>query len=346
MQTCIILSGKLALTPEVAERAGIRRAADVTARVNGDLLLLEPTGRDRMTDEAAALHRGELALPLPPEKLEALGWSSGDVLGIELVDGSLEVSKLADPNDQSLTAVDEDGIPVPPHWLVQMVTGTTATKPFAEGGHKVAKLFAGMIERHLSSSGAPAILDFGCGCGRVARLMPRYLDCVLHGCDITAPAIDWCRRNLSGDFFRSPDEPPLDVPDARFDVLYAVSVLTHLDERRQDSWLAEWERIVRPGGLLLVTYRGDGFLARGEPARRERIERLWGTSGFGFMSTEYWEGLFPAYYGGAYHSDAYVCDHWGRFFEVLELHASGDTGLVQDLAVMRRRDEAPQASGS
>ena len=346
MQTCVILSGKLALTPETAERAGIRRPADVRLEVAGDLLVLELTDRDRSAAEAVALHRGELALPLSAETLDLLGWQSGDVLGIEVVDERLEVRKLADPNDQSLTTADEDGIPVPPHWLVQMVAGTTAIAPFVEGGHRVGKLFAGLIERHLPAAREPAIIDFGCGCGRVARLMPRYLDCGLHGCDITAPAIEWCRRNLPGEFFRSADEPPLAVPEARFDVLYAVSVLTHLDERRQDAWLLEWQRIVRPGGLLLVTYRGDGFLARGEPSRRERIERLWEPGGFGFTATDYWEGLFPAYYGGAYHQDAYVRDHWGRFFDVLELHASGDTGLVQDLAVMRRRDEPSQAFGS
>jgi SAM-dependent methyltransferase len=341
VQTCVILSGKLALTPETAERAGIRRPADVRVEVAGDVLVLEPTARDRSPAEAAALHRGELALPLSGEALGLLGWQSGEVLGIELVDGRLEVRKLADPNDPSLTEEDDDGLPVPPHWLVQMVTGTTATAPFVEGGHKVARLFAGLVERH-RPGGEPSIIDFGCGCGRVARLMPRYLECELHGCDITEPAIEWCRQNLRGEFFRSADEPPLGVAEARFDVLYAVSVLTHLDERRQDAWLREWQRIVRPGGVLLVTYRGDGFLARGEPSRRERIEELWEPSGFGFSSTEYWEGLFPGYYGGAYHKDSYVRDHWGRFFEVLELHASGDTGLVQDLAVMRRRDEASQ----
>jgi SAM-dependent methyltransferase len=345
MQTCVILNGMLALTPETAESAGIRRRADARLAVAGDRLVLEPADRDRSPTEADGPRGGELAIRLSAETLETLGWRSGDVLGIELVDGHLEVRKLTDPNDPSLTALDEDGIPVPPHWLVQMVTGRTATTGFVASGHQVGRLFAELIERHLPAAGEPAVIDFGCGCGRVARVMPRYLNCELHGCDITAEAIEWCRRNLAGEFFLSADEPPLGVPDARFDVLYAVSVLTHLDQWRQDAWLAEWQRIVRPGGLLLVTYRGDGFLARAESSGRERIERLFGPSGFAFTQTDYWHGLFPEYYGGAFHRDAYVGEHWGRFFDVIELHECGDTGLVQDLAVLRR-EERPQAAGS
>ena len=114
----------------------------------------------------------------------------------------------------------------------------------------------------------------------------------------------------------SSENPPLPLPGERFDVLYAVSVLTHLDEHHQDAWLEEWRRMVKPGGLALVTYRGEGFLAKAEsqagPQRRERIEELWGEDGFGFSATDFWEGVFPAFYGGAYHRDSYVREHWGR----------------------------------
>jgi SAM-dependent methyltransferase len=279
-----------------------------------------------------------LALPVEPDVLDSLGWRSGDVVGIEPLDGRLEVHRLLDPGDPSLTTVAEDGIPVPPHWLTQMVAGTPSSEAFIASGHRVARLFGSLIEQHLATAGVPAVIDFGCGCGRVARALPRYIECELAGCDITTPAIEWCRKNLRGEYFESAAEPPLPVPDARFDSLYAVSVLTHLDEPHQDAWLREWQRIVRPGGLLLVTYRGEGFLARIDPRRREGIERLLEPGGIGFMATDHWEGLFPDYYGGAFHRDAYVKGHWGRFFDVLELRPAGDTGLVQDLAVLRRQN--------
>lgn len=58
-----------------------------------------------------------------------------------------------------------------------------------------------------------------------------------------------------------PREPPTTYPDSLFDVVYAVSVFTHLTEDRQLSWLAEFARIIRPCGLLLLTTHGDRLAA-------------------------------------------------------------------------------------
>jgi SAM-dependent methyltransferase len=291
-------------------------------------LIVEAGGTDRRVSQ--------LHLTLPSQVLDSLGWQSGDVVGIEAGSGRLEVHKVPSPTDSRLTTVGEDGIPVPPHWLVQMVTGAPTTKDFVERSHVVAKVLADLIKHYLPAVESPVVIDFGCGCGRVARALPQHVDCELWGCDITAPAVEWCQEYLPGTYFMSTEEPPLKVADEQFDSLYAISVLTHLDEPHQDAWLAEWGRIVKPGGLLLVTYRGEGFLSKLEPPRRQKFEELWEPHGMGFTTTDFWEGLFPPYYGGAYHKDAYVREHWGRFFDVLALHTPKDTGLVQDLAVLRR----------
>ena len=52
-------------------------------------------------------------------------------------------------------------------------------------------------------------------------------------------------------------EPPSPYPADTFDVVYAVSVLTHLTESSQLGWLEDWRRILRPDGLLLFTTHGD-----------------------------------------------------------------------------------------
>lgn len=327
MQTCILRRGRLALTPETASAVGIEDSTRVGLTVADQRLIVETGGQRRL---------GKLNLTVPPMMLDSLGWRSGDVLGIEAGDGRLEVQRLPNPTDPGLTTVGEDGIPVPPHWLVQMVTGAPTTAGFVGRSHEVAKVFGDFIKQHLPAVESPAVIDFGCGCGRIARSLPRHVECEVSGCDITAPAIEWCQQNLPGTYFMSTERPPLPVGDAQFDALYAISVLTHLDESHQDAWLAEWARIVKPGGLLLVTYRGDAFLAKLDPAHREKFGKLREASGIGFTTTDFWEGLFPSYYGGAYHKDSYVREHWGRFFEVLALHAPDDTGLHQDLAVLRR----------
>jgi SAM-dependent methyltransferase len=238
--------------------------------------------------------------------------------------------------DSAFTAIAEDGAPVPPHWLIETVIGNPRMDSFVANGHHLAQFFSDVIKDCLPETRRPAVLDFGCGCGRVARALPQYLSCEISGCDITASAINWCQQHLAGHYLMSSENPPLALDSASFDVLYAVSVLTHLDESHQDAWLAEWRRLVRPGGVLLVTYNGEGWLASREPANREQIARLWEETGFGFPETDHWRGVFPEYYGNAYHTHEYVRQHWGRYFSVIDQRRPSQTPLPQDLAIMRR----------
>jgi SAM-dependent methyltransferase len=339
MQTSIIRQRRISLTAQTAQDAGLVRSASVKLTPADDRLVVEPA------DEGTAMQ--ELQIPLPEDLMSSLGWASGDVVGVEAANGGLVARRLADPLAPELTSTGADGLPVPPHWLIQTVSPGPGLKRFVDGGQRAAQLFGRLIGERLPAEPRPRVMDFGCGCGRVARALPQHVSCELTGCDLIEAAVQWCRLNLEGEFLVSSENPPLPLPDERFDALYAVSVLTHLDEAHQDAWLAEWRRLIRPGGLALVTYRGEGFLAKAESAeaasspdagaRRRRIEGLWGETGFGFTTTDFWEGLFPAFYGGAYHRDAYVRSHWSGFLEICDLLHATDTGLVQDLAVMRRR---------
>ena len=76
-----------------------------------------------------------------------------------------------------------------------------------------------------------SILDFGCGCGRVVRWW-RDLPAEIHGSDFNPTLVRWCRENLPfGVFEVNRPEPPLPYPDDSFDLVYALSVLTHLAGR-------------------------------------------------------------------------------------------------------------------
>ena len=73
-----------------------------------------------------------------------------------------------------------------------------------------------------------------------------------------AEAIEWCRANLPFiDARVSGLAPPLPFGDARFDLIYALSVFTHLGSRHQLDWMAEFRRVMAPGAMLLFTVKGD-----------------------------------------------------------------------------------------
>jgi ubiquinone/menaquinone biosynthesis C-methylase UbiE len=99
------------------------------------------------------------------------------------------------------------------------------------------------------------ILDFGCGAGRMLRW---FADFASHGevwgTDISAEHIVWCTQHLAlpFHFLVNTSLPHLPYEDRYFDVVYAGSVFTHIDDLAQ-TWFLELRRVLRAGGKLYVT---------------------------------------------------------------------------------------------
>jgi SAM-dependent methyltransferase len=107
------------------------------------------------------------------------------------------------------------------------------------------------------------VLDWGCGHGRVIRHFPSVVPGVKAvGIDIDADNVDWARQNLPDiDFYTGPLMPPTEFADGTFDLVYGISVMTHLTRSVQLAWLEEIRRILAPGGLALLTFAGDTSVA-------------------------------------------------------------------------------------
>ena len=148
--------------------------------------------------------------------------------------------------------VGPDGLPMPSAWLRGLVGSPDADRWLLEG-----RLNAQAITHAVELRGR--VLDFGCGCGRSARNFAG-LPIDLHGCDVNAEAVRWCEQNLPHMAATvNAAEPPAPYPDATFDVIYAISILTHLTVARGAAWIEDWRRMLKPGGTLLVTVHGDAY---------------------------------------------------------------------------------------
>jgi len=126
----------------------------------------------------------------------------------------------------------------------------------------------------VSASQFDVVLDFGCGCGRLARQMiqqrfrpRRYL-----GFDLHFGMVRWCRANLAprapgfeflhhdvGNpaFNPGPGKPPmLPMPaeDGAFSLVIAFSVFTHTVQAQAEYYLREVVRVMRPDGLLVASF--------------------------------------------------------------------------------------------
>lgn len=106
-----------------------------------------------------------------------------------------------------------------------------------------------------------SVLEFGCGSGRVLRHFRHVAGLRLTGTDANPKPIAWDRINLPGiDFSENALTPPLKYDEASFDLVYALSVFTHIPITAQQPWLKELRRVLRPGGYLLCTVHGDNFI--------------------------------------------------------------------------------------
>ena len=134
-------------------------------------------------------------------------------------------------------------------------SGVTLLKQTLDFVRSVSYAFASLTGRSLSNA---TVLDFGCGYGRIARLMYYFVDEGSYfGVDPWQASIDLCRgAGLTTNFLLS-DYLPTELPvgDVRFDLMYAFSVFTHLSERATLSAMRVLRKYVKPDGLLVVTIR-------------------------------------------------------------------------------------------
>jgi SAM-dependent methyltransferase len=184
--------------------------------------------------------------------------------------------------------------------------------------------------RPLSSFGA--VLDFGCGCGRIGRWL--RLGHKLSGCDIDEEAVAWCSSHLQGSFAQTGAQPPLPYVDGAFDLVVAISVFTHLDEEREAAWVAELGRVIRPGGFCIASVNGcSSWALQGAVAGPAYHDQM---SVKGFTSGPYPQPGMPSWYQNSYHRPDYVERYWTKDFEILTYEERA-INHHQDAVVMRRR---------
>ncbi len=131
-----------------------------------------------------------------------------------------------------------------------------------------------LLKKHLNLKQNDSVLDMGCGMGRTALPLTKYLNSTARyeGFDVVKKAIEWCNSGIKKDF---PNFNFTHIPlhndlylksegqasnfvfpykDQCFDKVFLFSVFTHMQITEIENYLKEINRVLKPKGLCMATF--------------------------------------------------------------------------------------------
>jgi SAM-dependent methyltransferase len=221
-------------------------------------------------------------------------------------------------------------------------------------GFNFYRLCKELFERYAAPlSDSARVLDFGCGWGRIIRFFLRDIEPTgLVGVDVSEEAIAACREtNQWCSFEQIHPFPPIGFDDASFDLIFLYSVFSHLTEQAHLQWLAEFDRILKAGGVLIATTwprdyielcaKQSQSLTESSSHRERMMARAFPDHAAALR--EYDSGQFcfgsiwpdHPYFGEACIPRAYVEREWTTYFKLLE-YIDDRSRCVQDAIVVNK----------
>jgi SAM-dependent methyltransferase len=134
-----------------------------------------------------------------------------------------------------------------------------------------------------------AILDYGCGYGRLARLMYYFTAPQnVYGIDPRDESIEHCHNHGLVENFRQSEYLPATLPLERkdFGLIYAFSVFTHLSKRATLIALAACRQHIAADGILVITIRPLEYwdvAPDATPEQRPVLKQAHAETGFAFI---------------------------------------------------------------
>ena len=202
---------------------------------------------------------------------------------------------------------------------------------FETGYYSVLRLFKILEHFSINPRTIGSIFELGCGTARLLRHF-RYLDGVrLVGSDVNPEMVQWCQANLPDiEFYQNELTPPLTfAEDNSFDFVLASSVFTHIPLDTQELWLAEMQRILRPGGIFICSVLGQNHASLLLGA--EQMQEL-KTQGSLTLTSDDSQATYSTRVGGSawdvFQTRAEVIRVFGSFFQIVDYIPGGQDFLV------------------
>ena len=247
--------------------------------------------------------------------------------------------------------------PVPPNSSMRKTSSRSIRHYYRSGIRTTLPIATCARRERVALDGDIRILDFGCGVGRQLLHFTRHFPKPAYfACDIDDTSIRFIRKHYPQvTAVQSAFHPPLEYPDGFFDMVYSVSIFSHLSLEDHGPWLDELARVTRPGGTCFLTFEGETALRSLAPVFGRDPERLieelrergalYKEYSYLKKSVQTQNTLRTAShlvgvtgsYGNTVLSSEHIRTAWNTDrFEVIEI-LEGVIDYRQDLAVLRRR---------
>jgi len=203
-------------------------------------------------------------------------------------------------------------------------------------------------------------LDFGVGWGRIARMFLRDLnEKNIYGVDVTPEILETCKKIMPvGEYSLSEPRGTLPYSDSYFDLVTAFSVFSHLSADSGLHWIGELHRVMKPGGIAVVTTLSNSFisLCREVASNPESSDWAKMMASYIYQSYPNWKELFNNFpddellylssgggfdtmaasdYGWAMVSREYAEKRWGEWFEIVDF--IDDPNLIAQACITMKR---------
>ncbi|MGB6974491.1 MAG: class I SAM-dependent methyltransferase [Terracidiphilus sp.] len=153
---------------------------------------------------------------------------------------------------------------LPPNHILRRTSSHTIRHYYESGLTTFLPIATSAIAFGVNLDQPVKVLDFACGAGRqLLHLTRLYPNVQAYACDIRADAMAHLQRLYPrANVYANKFDPPLKYEDGAFDLIYSVSVFSHLSEEDAKLWLTELRRVARPGGILCLTFNSFTSLSR------------------------------------------------------------------------------------
>ena len=125
--------------------------------------------------------------------------------------------------------------PVPPNSRMRGTSSNTIRHYYESGLTTSLPIMTAAYIEGLNLRASADVLDFGCGVGRqLLHFKRNFPNLKLHACDVNNRSIEFMRSAYPNvDSYTSEFLPPLKYPDLKFDLIYSVSIFSHINIRDQ-----------------------------------------------------------------------------------------------------------------